>query len=478
VHRLLRTAAPPLLAALLFSAMLTSHDRISTRLSWSGDVGPIMEARCVSCHAGAPVDLRAYVTARPWARAIREATLDGHAFSASNGAALTPFERELLVQWIDGGAPERMRSAGSPSAGPARYIRVATPAPMETLERYRQRAGGTPSIVPGLGLVLRTPDQLVIVERGAGAERVIANGEIVPSLARHLATLPSSVPRTRVSDAVFIIGDTRDPRREVAEIAPEGPDRFWCVMHPDVRSPVAGTCARCGMTLTALPPLSLDTFNLEIVNTQPSGPRVRVTLRVTRGADRRPVIAFLPVHERPFHLFVIDDELETFQHVHPDVTSTHLTAVIDAQPGKRYWLVGDFVPRDAMPQLRMARLPATPGGKGSTGDATAPDLRVHVSAGTHRAGRRSRLSFEVSEAASGASPSDLEPFLGAAAHLFVIDEALRNPMHAHPIELPAGGFAKPEFDVRFPRPGRYVMWLQLQRAGRVQTFRFTVDASN
>ena len=135
----------------------------------------------------------------------------------------------------------------------------------------------------------------------------------------------------------------------------------------------------------------------------------------------------------------------------------------------------DFVPHDA--SRSCAGAPAATDGKGSPADAPPPDLRVRASAG-HPGRRHSRLSFDVSDAASGTLPSDLEPFLGAAAHLFVMDEALRSPMHAHPIDLPARGFAKPEFDVRFPRQGRYVMWLQVQRAGRVQTFRFTVDASN
>ena len=132
MRRLLRTAAPPLLAALLFSSIVTSHTRVSTRLSWDADVQRIVAARCASCHAPersgvelqfAIPDLSSYPAARPWARAMREAMLGGHGYSAGNGGALTPFERELLVQWIDGGAPETVKPPAAPADRTTRCAR-------------------------------------------------------------------------------------------------------------------------------------------------------------------------------------------------------------------------------------------------------------------------------------------------------------------------------------------------------------------
>lgn len=475
--RILRATTPPLLAALLFSASLTSHTRVATRLSWDQDAGRILQARCAGCHTTAPVDLSTYASARPWARAMREAMLEGHGYAAGNGTALTPFERELLVQWIDGGSPERSKFFPDDySRSPAAFVRISAANPLAALDAHHAARGGTREIIPGLGLALRTADDILVFDRGAGPdERIIARGTVVTSLAAHLAALAPDIARTRVSDAAYIVGPSAEPRYEVAEIAQAGPDRFWCPMHPDVRSASPGTCPRCAMTLVAMPAMSLDTFALDVVRTEPAAHGQRVTIQVTRGTNRTPVTSFLTLHDQPFHLFVIDERLETFEHVHPEVAGD--TLVFTAHPHARgnHWLVGDFAPLDAFPQLRMTRLPRPV--DNTSADRPPPIVVATLSSAELRAGRESRLTFQVTDPQTRQAPADLEPYLGAAAHLFVIDEQLRDPLHAHPVEIGAAGLAQPAFDVRFPRVGRYVMWLQVQRAGRVETLRFTADVS-
>ena len=489
----MKTAAPPILAALLFaglcSATVTPHDRVSTKLSWDGDVQRIVTARCASCHtnrsdARTP-DLSTYAAARPWARAIREAILNGHGYSAGNGAALTPFERELLVQWIDGGAPEKPKffpveySRLVSATGTNReystgknfgsYTRVASPAPTDTLARYQARLGGTRGIIPGLGLALRAPDQIVVIERAAGGERVIARGTFVPSLAARLAALPASTRRTRISDAAYAIGPLDEPRTEIAELTPEGPDRFWCAMHPDVRGPIGGTCPRCAMPLVEMPELSLDTFSLDMLRVHVSRGDPVLQMRLTRGAPLRLLKTgdALVVHERRVHVFVVDEALQFFAHVHPPHVGD-ATVGVDLPAAGRYRVIADFAPVDALPQVRMTAFEYS--GKPARSPHAALVAGGRLMSEERKAGAVSRVAFEV-------APDGLEPYLGAAAHLFVIDEKLENPMHAHPLDVGAEGLSRPAFDVRFPRAGRYVMWLQVQRAGRVETMRFTADVS-
>jgi hypothetical protein len=297
---------------------------------------------------------------------------------------------------------------------------------------------------------------------------------------RACAPLPPEGKRgaPRVSDAAFIIGPVDEPRTEVAEIPIEGPDRFWCGMHPDVRSPAPGSCPRCAMKLVEMPPLSLDTFALEVLKAEPlnQANRVRLTLRVTRGDTRRPVTTSVTQHERPFHLFAIDAN-GRFEHVHPEVSGDNLIAEIDLPRWSDRWLIADFVPVDALPQMRMARLPAETLTQMAVSDEDGPDTRVSMADVAPKAGRETRMTFTLTSARTGEAPPDLEPYLGAAAHLFIIDEDRREPMHAHPIEVPEGGLARPAFDVRFPRAGRYLLWLQVQRAGKVETFYFTSQVS-
>jgi hypothetical protein len=86
--------------------------------TFNKDVAPVVYRRCVACHRPndiAPMSLIDYKTARPWAKAIREAVIsrkmppwfaDPHYGTFSNDARLTPGEIEIIKAWVDGGATE------------------------------------------------------------------------------------------------------------------------------------------------------------------------------------------------------------------------------------------------------------------------------------------------------------------------------------------------------------------------------------
>src|SRR5262245_10509029 len=88
-----------------------------TQPTFSKDVAPILYKHCTSCHRPgeiAPMSLRTYEDARPWARAIREKVTSGamppwHADPAhgkfSNDRRLSADEKQTLVRWVTAGAP-------------------------------------------------------------------------------------------------------------------------------------------------------------------------------------------------------------------------------------------------------------------------------------------------------------------------------------------------------------------------------------
>lgn len=104
-------------AIVLAATAVAAHDRITTKVTWTREIAPIVAARCVRCHnpdGPAPMSLRTYEDARPWARAIREEVLarrmpKWHAARGfgdfANDPSLSPFEIALIVSWVDGGAP-------------------------------------------------------------------------------------------------------------------------------------------------------------------------------------------------------------------------------------------------------------------------------------------------------------------------------------------------------------------------------------
>jgi hypothetical protein len=86
-------------------------------------------------------------------------------------------------------------------------------------------------------------------------------------------------------------------------------------------------------------------------------------------------------------------------------------------------------------------------------------------------GKEGRLTFTVTNPRTGAPITDLEPYLGAAAHLLIVRSDLSDAFHEHP-EQPAAGGPTISFHPLIPAAGEYKLWLQIQRGGRVLTFPF------
>jgi hypothetical protein len=126
-----RASATTIAGALLVcGGALLAHDPISTKVTWEREIGPLVQARCVSCHSPggrAPMSLTTYEEARPWARAIREEVLTRrmpmwHVVRGygdfSNDPSLSPFEVALFAAWADGGAPAFAKATAGKPVGP------------------------------------------------------------------------------------------------------------------------------------------------------------------------------------------------------------------------------------------------------------------------------------------------------------------------------------------------------------------------
>lgn len=92
------------------------HDVITTKLTWNREISRVLYKRCVSCHrdGGAAMSLATYDDARPWAKAIRDQVVARSmppwgavkgVGSFQNDPSLTEVEIQMLVAWVEGGAP-------------------------------------------------------------------------------------------------------------------------------------------------------------------------------------------------------------------------------------------------------------------------------------------------------------------------------------------------------------------------------------
>ncbi len=108
----------PFALLLAFPRAGSTHEPITTKVMFNKEVVRILERNCLGCHAPgkikADIPLTTYEEARPWAKAIKEEVLEKRMMpyqavkgygSLQHDYALPQRDVELLVSWIEGGAP-------------------------------------------------------------------------------------------------------------------------------------------------------------------------------------------------------------------------------------------------------------------------------------------------------------------------------------------------------------------------------------
>jgi len=282
----------------------------------------------------------------------------------------------------------------------------------------------------------------------------------------------------------------------LVEIArePDLPDAFWCPMHPDVRSGTQGRCPVCRMDLVPMPAPAVGEYRMDV--TLARGPRGVEGMRLAvREPDTNALVrSFTTVHEKTLHLFIVSRDLEYFAHVHPEQRADGSFHLNHPLPPGEYMLIADFLPANATTQMiqRAVIVPPSPSpspspsasaDKSTVSPSAAEarfsrpvgDLRVSLKTENLVAGKEGRLTFTVTDARTGAPVTDLEPYLGAPAHMLLVRSDLSDAVHEHPEEAATGG-PTISFHPVMPAAGAYKLWIQFQRGGRVLTFPFDLRA--
>ena len=276
-----------------------------------------------------------------------------------------------------------------------------------------------------------------------------------------------------------------------------------------------------------------DRLNYRLPNMQPSltGSVLRLHLDNpneaeptrfrTEQPDRIRLDDLIQDHGHLMHLFIVRmPDMEAFWHLHPDQTQPGDFAVnLPMMPGGQYKLYADIVHHTGFPETQVAtmHLPAVTG-EALTGDnAGSPDLSpadkvAQLSGGYRMVWQRDDLSikdrpfkanqpywfrFRV-EDRDGKPAADLEPYMGMAAHAVFLSTDGNVFAHVHPagsvsmaaVNLAEGGSAKAgmenmdhaapsaevSFPYGFPKPGDYRIFVQVKRAGKVETGEFVAKA--
>jgi hypothetical protein len=182
----------------------------------------------------------------------------------------------------------------------------------------------------------------------------------------------------------------------------------------------------------------------------------------------RPVPHFNVIHERRFHAFVVSEDLDFFEHGHPMLVADGVFQYPTRFPkAGMYRVLGDFYPEGGTPQLtsQTVIVPGEPPAPRRLVRDYSPKSSTTLGASLITipeapvAGGRTQMRFIVS------SGRPLERYLGAWGHMLAVSNDLIDMMHEHPFI--ADGGPQLEFEVVFPRPAVYRVWVQLQSAGVV-----------
>lgn len=197
---------------------------------------------------------------------------------------------------------------------------------------------------------------------------------------------------------------------------------------------------------------------------------------------------FAVTHTKKMHVIIVRKDLAEFQHVHPDFNeSTGLFTLKDvmfASSGE-YRIFADFALGTKEVKTYTLHEDIDVGTKEeykfqSLGvDTTIKNFGTYqVTLGTHgelKTNQESMLMFKVTE--QGKPITDLEEYLGARGHVVILREGTLDFIHAHPVEATDSQNGGVDFMVSFPQVGKYKVFAQFQKGGKVFTTNFVVNVS-
>ena len=296
--------------------------------------------------------------------------------------------------------------------------------------------------------------------------------------------------------------------------APDEETAWVCPMHPDYTTEVAGQCPRCGMNLVHAAPFDVRDYDLDF-HTVPAavkpGQKATLFFRFFRPGNDDIVKKFEVVHEKQFHLFVISQDMEYFQHIHPTEQPDGTWSINVTLPKAGYYKVlCDFYPAGGSAQF-LARPLVTAGYTGDlAGDMarlvpdsnqtkTVDDITATVKYDPEQfmVGFYGHLNFFLTDTTTGRPITDLQTYLGAFGHTLIMSEDMEDYVHSHPLDIlampdddggppqfliPPGadlekirGGPEVTFEGLMPKPGHYRAWTQFRRHDQIHTFAYTFN---
>ncbi len=262
------------------------------------------------------------------------------------------------------------------------------------------------------------------------------------------------------------------------------------------------TAALLSPQLPAAPPrltgMASSYANLTL-DTEPANPIAgqpfTLHVHLFDGATGRVVDDLQPEHGALIHLVVVDEHRKSFRHLHPArVGAGEFQVRVDVSDPGAYTAYVELQRQGAGVQLPRAAFAVAPGSGSPSAEPPAPGLdprevdglRFTAHAPALKAGAATTIEVEIADTAGPVR--DLQPWLGMNGHLVLLNDTIFGHVHELdsmssmatmnlPDETVAGYGPKLRFVTSFPQPGRYWLWLQVERGFTVTTVPYVVEVA-
>ncbi|ERT05903.1 ytkA-like family protein [Lyngbya aestuarii BL J] len=202
----------------------------------------------------------------------------------------------------------------------------------------------------------------------------------------------------------------------------------------------------------------------------------------------KPITDFETFQEQLMHLIVVSEDLDVFEHLHPEYDGDGLfqVEITFPKPGS-YTLVTDYKPSRMSEEITL--LNAQVPGVQLTSSVKINENMSQILEDTQitltssqpvlQSGQEVTLKFNLKDAKTNQPINDLKPYLGEQGHLVIFKQS--NPLtkadyiHAHALKNTPPD--EVHFMTNFPKPGTYKVWGQFNRNGKIITSSFWVKVS-
>ncbi|HIK11033.1 MAG TPA: hypothetical protein IGS52_12315 [Oscillatoriaceae cyanobacterium M33_DOE_052] len=230
-------------------------------------------------------------------------------------------------------------------------------------------------------------------------------------------------------------------------------------------------------------------FKAQLTVAQTIGINKPVTLAIDiQDAAGKPQANFETFQEKLMHLIAVSDDLEVFDHLHPEYKGNgrfEVTATFP-KPGN-YTMFADYKPAGNREEISVLKTSVSgPVARLASDQSAAPSKKVFgntevnldLGAAPIKSGANVMLQFNLRDTATSQGVN-LQPYLGELGHLVIVkaspDLTAADYIHAHAHTMGNTPAGEVHFMTHFPQPGKYKMWGQFNRDGKIITADFWVN---